>query len=187
MKRLFVAIKFCPDENTLREYNLLRSRLQFSQIRWVEPDKFHLTLKFIGNISDEKIPNITDVINNTLKSFDPFHIQLGNLGIFGSTYQPRVIWLGINDKSSINKLGIAILSGFDKAGFGYDRQNFVPHISLGRISKVVDKTLFNKQLDKSRSVFKQTMYVNKVFLIESVLQTKGSIYTDIYTCPLTLL
>jgi len=117
MKRLFVAVKFYPDKKFIREYKLLRSKMEFSRIRWVEPDKFHITLKFIGDTSGDSLPDVIAVIKNAAKHFDPFYIEVGKLGVFGSNYNPRIIWLGINNQNRIKRLGEAMLLGFENAGY----------------------------------------------------------------------
>ena len=88
MKRLFVAIKLKPDENFLRIYYFLKQNLKHDLIRWVEPDKLHLTLKFLGETPNEKIPQIKQLLSDFVKDKKRFEIIFDKVGIFGSSYNP---------------------------------------------------------------------------------------------------
>ncbi|MBC8320045.1 MAG: RNA 2',3'-cyclic phosphodiesterase [Bacteroidetes bacterium] len=184
MKRLFVAIKIIPDENSLRVYHSLKQALIFDKIRWVDPDNFHITLKFFGNTTEERIPDISNVVQNTVELFKPLNIELKNAGIFGSSYKPRVIWFGIAENKQLTELGINLLNNLNDAGFPKDRQNFVPHLTIGRITKITDKQLFMKEIEKVKNVFFQKSKIDKVILFESILSTHGPTYKVINSFPL---
>ena len=72
-----------------------------------------------------------------LKNHKSFTIDFNRTGIFGSRYTPRVLWLGMqNTPQELYDLEEDLLTTFDNIGYLRDRQNFVPHITLGRIKKV---------------------------------------------------
>ncbi len=179
MKRLFLAIKVIPDHNLLKIYHAMQQSFRYDKIRWVDPINFHLTLKFFGNTSEEKIPIISEVVQNVLKPYDPLNLVLENCGVFGSRYKPRVIWLGIANNNQLKNLGIELLNDLHDAGFIKDRQNFVPHITVGRITKIIDKRLFNEEMSKIKDVFIQNNIVDKIILFESSLSPKGAQYNII--------
>lgn len=176
MKRLFIAIKLVPDFNLLKIYYSLRRATKYDKIRWVDPENFHLTLKFLGNTPEDKIDLISEVISSTVESYGKFDFDLKNTGIFGSSYKPRVIWFGIHDAEQIKSLGMELIKKLDVAGFSKDRQNFVTHLTIGRITRIVDKQIFNREIEKVREVFLQHIIVDKVILYESILSSKGPTY-----------
>ncbi len=184
MKRLFLAIKVIPDHNLLKIYHAMQQSFRYDKIRWVDPINFHLTLKFFGNTSEEKIPVISEVVQNVLKPYDPLNLELENYGVFGSRYKPRVIWLGIANNNQLKNLGIELLNDLHDAGFVKDRQNFVPHITVGRITKILDKRLFNEEMSKVKDVFLQQIVFDKIILFESVLSSTGPQYNVIKSFPL---
>ncbi len=187
MKRLFIATKFKPDDNTLRIYNSMRSVLGYNKIKWVEPDNFHLTFKYIGNTFEEKIPVIIDVIKNTVENYQDIKLELNKVGIFGSRYNPRVIWFGISANMQLENLGLDLIHNLDVAGFSKDAQNFVPHITVARINKITDKQLFNRDIEKVKDVFLQHIIVDKIVLLESILSPKGPRYDEIFSSSLSSL
>jgi len=176
MKRLFIAIKIIPDENMLKQYYSLREALSDNKIVWVEPDKFHLTLKFLGDTSQDSINIVNNIIIDTLESKRSFDIEFKNTGIFGSKYDPRVIWFGISENHEFLKLGNDLLNNLHDGGFKRDRQNFVPHLTIGRIKRIEDKMFFNRMISNFRNVYLQRFTINKVILYESILRKEGPVY-----------
>ena len=181
MKRLFVAIHVHPEEQFLRHYYSLKKELSYEKIKWVDPDNLHLTLKFLGATEEEKIP----IINNTLyalaKNYAPLSFTIENTGIFGSRYNPRVLWFGISNGKQLMHLGQEILNSLNDAGFPRDRQNFVPHLTIGRIKKIANKRLFQKIIDRHKTIFLQEVSVRQMVLYESVLHSTGPIYYPVKT------
>ena len=176
MKRLFIAIRIIPDQNMLDQYNSLKESLNAHNIRWVEPDKFHITLKFLGDTSDEVISDVNKVIIDTFVSKRSFNIELIKTGIFGSRYDPRVIWFGIDNCQPLTDIATELIDNLHNAGFNKDRQNFVPHLTVGRINKISDKKSFNAVIEKFRNSYLQKYEINEVLLMESVLSRKGPTY-----------
>lgn len=184
MKRIFLAIKLIPDENLLRLYYSLLQSLRYDKIRWVDPANFHLTLKFFGSTPEEKIPVISKVAASTVKPYGGLTLKIENAGVFGSSYKPRVIWFGIAENKQLQRLGRELLDNLDDVGFLKDRQNFVPHITVGRISKITDKHLFNNEMKKAKNVFLQQTTVDRLVLFESVLSSGGPIYKELDSFPM---
>lgn len=179
MKRLFIAIKIKPDDNMLKQYYALRQALNRSSIKWVEPENFHLTLKFLGDTYEEGISVVNKVIDTVVRSKRSFDFEITNTGIFGSKYNPRVIWFGIHDNGRISSLGNEIIDKLDEVGFERDRQNFVPHLTVGRIKKIDDKEIFNRVIMNFKKVYLQKTKVKQVLLFESILRREGPVYNII--------
>ncbi|HEY9114935.1 MAG TPA: RNA 2',3'-cyclic phosphodiesterase [Bacteroidales bacterium] len=179
MKRLFAAIKVTPDENFLKIYYGLIKELHFAKVNWVKPENMHLTLKFFGETSEEKVEQINQVIEESLENFAPFIIHLKETGIFGSSYNPKVIWFGVGNAEILKKMAENLLISLDENGFLRDRQNFVPHLTVGRIKDVKHKQLFQSAVDKYKGSFIQEILVDSIILFESVLTPKGPQYKKI--------
>ncbi len=176
MKRLFVAVKIVPDENFLKSYVALRHALQLEKISWVKPDNFHLTLKFLGKTPEEKLPAIRSALQQVAEQTEAFSMKMTGTGIFGSAYKPRVLWFGVENDMAIHQLGETVLNTLDKAGFPRDRQNFVPHLTVGRINKIEHKKIFQEAIAAHRHDFLQEFPVGKIILYESMLKPSGVVY-----------
>ncbi len=182
-KRLFLAIKFTAENLLIKTFDQLRSELRYEQIKWVNLDNLHLTLKFFGETAVHDIDQIVDAIMQVSNAQNCFKVNLENLGIFGSSYQPKVIWAGISKSDDLIKLEQALMIVLEEIGFKNDRQNFIPHLSLGRIKKLNDKKRFQKIVDKHKESFFQESKVDKILLFDSVLSPKGAIHSIVHEFP----
>ncbi|MFZ4739922.1 MAG: RNA 2',3'-cyclic phosphodiesterase [Bacteroidales bacterium] len=179
MKRIFLAIKIPPNENFNKLFYNLRFDLKNDNIKWVDSNNLHLTLKFFGETEEVKIDEISLFIRNIISNTASFSFEISNLGIFGSSYQPKIVWLGITKNNELINLAETVLNNLKTIGFQRDRQNFVPHLTLGRINYLTDKEQFNKIIKKNNFSEIQTVNVNEIFLFESILRKEGPLYNII--------
>jgi RNA 2',3'-cyclic 3'-phosphodiesterase len=185
MKRLFAAIKINPSPEFVRVLNLLSGELRHERIKWVEPGNIHITLKFFGETDEIQIPVINKALQAAAGQSAGFTMKINRTGIFGSRYDPRVIWFGIDPEPLLERLASNTLSELQKAGWEPDRQNFVAHLTIGRIKELKDKALFQKVIDKYRDVSIQEQEVSEFILYESILQREGPIYVKLASFSLS--
>ncbi len=179
MKRLFAAIKVHPDEHFLMLYNDLKDSLRREKIKWVEEENIHITLKFFGETPESSIDLICETLEDVALEHNPFEIRLQNTGMFGSRYNPRVIWFGMEQNPALESLAENVIKQLEKAGFEHDGQRFRAHLTVGRIKFINDKRNFQKTLDRMKDTFIQTVAVDEFNLYESVLRPQGPEYTVI--------
>jgi RNA 2',3'-cyclic 3'-phosphodiesterase len=184
MKRLFTAVKIHPSPEFLNTYNSLRSGLHFAWITWVKPESIHVTLKFFGETEEKLIPAISEVLWEVAGRHQPFTSELVNVGIFGSSYDPKVIWFGMEKAEPLKELGADVLKALESIGWERDRQNFVPHLTIGRIKNVPDKHLFQTIIDMHKKTRMQEVRVTEFHLYESILTREGPIYKVLDTFKL---
>jgi len=185
MKRLFVAVKIHPSPELIKTYNSLRSGLKFCHITWVKPESIHVTLKFFGETEEKRIPEISRVLKEVALRHQTFTSELVNVGIFGSSYSPKVIWFGIEKAEPLKKLGMDVLRSLESIGWEPYRQNFVPHLTIGRIKEIPDKQLFQKMIDEHKKTRMQEFSVREFYLYESILNRDGAIYKVLETYKLS--
>ena len=176
MKRLFAAVKIKPGEEVLAQYYQLRKKLQHDRIKWVEPGNFHLTLKFFGETDETEIKKINSIFYELATQFSPFNIKISKTGIFGSRYSPRVIWFGLNEEEELKQLGNTVLHVCDKNGYPKGRQNFVPHLTIGRIKSVVNLQTLQAAIKDSAQFDSESIPVTEITLYESILKPGGPVY-----------
>ena len=176
MKRLFAAIKINPSESFYQTYYSLKTVLRNDKIKWVDINNIHITLKFFGETQEERVPEINERLNAIAALHSNFTLDIRDIGIFGSSYKPRVIWFGIEKNERLLNLAKDVLSGMDEIGFKHDRQNFVPHLTIGRIKFIDDKKHFQQVIDKYKSQEIQQQDVPGFKLYESILRPKGPEY-----------
>ncbi len=174
MKRLFIAIKITPTSEYLNLYNSLKRKLRFDMISWIEPNMVHLTLKFFGSTPEGKIMSICRCLENVSQSNNSFDINISNIGIFGSKYLPKVIWLGIDNTKEIINIHSSLINEISKLNYAADKGNFVPHLTIGRIKKIEDIDWFWKSINSLQEKHIQTSKVERLILYESILSNKGA-------------
>ena len=182
MKRLFLAIPIKTADNSFVPLidGLKRQLAHEKRINWVRPQNIHLTLKFIGDTPNEDIPKIIETVEEMLKNHKSFTMDFNRTGIFGSRYAPRVLWMGMKETpQELYNLEEDTLTAFDKLGYLRDRQNFVPHITLGRIKELCEKQYFQKIVSsiEQKSYIKQE--VNEIILFQSILRPEGATYKEL--------
>ena len=95
--RLFIAIRL----QLSQEYNSLRNELQrrtpYDYITWVANDLSHLTLRFIGKTHSSQVKPIAEALQNIAANTPELDLEINKLGVFGSHYAPKVLWLGISN------------------------------------------------------------------------------------------
>lgn len=186
MKRLFIAIKIQPDPELIELLHSLKRNLIHDRINWVNIKQLHLTLKFIGETEEKSVVAIQQAMIEALKGFQPISLLFDKTGIFGSTYDPRVIWIGSKQANpEIIRLGESVIQHLDRVGFKSDRQNFVPHLTLGRIRSIEDKANFQSILKSIPDMAFQKTEVNEIILFESILRREGPLYKELFKVPLT--
>jgi len=184
MKRLFAAVKIQPDNAFRVQFHHLQRQLQHERIKWVEEQNIHITLKFFGETPEEKIPAIKRVLDKVAEDTRSFSISLGGLGIFGSSYDPRVIWVGVEPFTELSALMKTLREKMGIIGFEPDRQNLVPHLTLGRIKFLNNKTLFQQAIDQNRKISSQEIKIDCLILFESILKKEGPEYRTLHTFQL---
>jgi len=183
MKRLFAALKIHPDAEFLTKYHEFKYALRHEQIKWVEDQNIHITLKFFGETEERKIPEICSVLKNRASTTSSIALQLTGLGIFGSSYAPKVIWVGIEPYAELSAIMKKIHCDLKIIGFESDRQNLIPHLTLARIKFIRDKIIFNRTLDQYKTISSSTICIAEAVLFESILRREGPEYNALEKFP----
>lgn len=181
MKRIFAAVKIHPNEVLMDVHEALKSACKYDRITWVNPDNMHITLKFFGETEEERIPAIKNQLQKLVSGHYAFDLHLKGIGVFGSKYKPRVVWIGMDPNPDLVNLGQNILDEMESLGFMKDRQNFVPHLTLGRIKFVDDKNRFFELIQSYGDTPISTEKVYEVVLYESLLSQSGPKYYPLDT------
>lgn len=173
--RLFVAVEIEP---AIRErINEFVSGLhaKISEARWVRAEGLHITLKFLGNVADER----RAVIENALGSVRERAVTLSlkGFGAFPNSKSPRVLWVGIEAGPELERLASAVDQQTGSVGFPCEKRAFSPHVTLARFNQRPRGNL-GPLLSDSQPTF-GTMTANEFHLYESKLSPQGSRYTKL--------
>ena len=170
----------------LRRVSVFQENLNEDNINWIRTDHYHLTLKFLGKTSSEKMERMVEKLIRILQEEPAFRLKLSKFGLFGSRYSPRVIWVGVEPELQIGELADKISKEMESFGYKNDRQNFVPHLTVARIRKLKNRAHFQLVFSKlGSSVFLEQL-IHEVVLFESKLSSHGAEYNEIAKFPLKI-
>ncbi len=177
--RCFIAIEVpdCIQQVFEETQNALKSSI--SKASWTRFGNFHLTLKFLGDVKQDRISEICDTIENVSKKHETFTLDFGGIGAFPNMLRPRVLWIGLSHgKADTTELARAINSELAHLGFKYDSR-FHPHVTLTRLRKHVNLERLKSLFQKYQTLQDALMTVDEVTLVKSDLHPSGAVYTPI--------
>ncbi len=173
--RLFIAISL--NSQLQQELTELQEKFRaLKGIRWVKPQNIHLTLNFLGEVDEQRIPLIKEAMQRAVPGTSPFLISFGGLGVFPNLKAPRVIWLGLSPEKEVIVLQQKLEKELAKIGFSVEKRKFHPHLTLGRVKRGFIKKI-GEEGDTSLS---SKLRVDKIGLIQSKLTPEGPIYSVVY-------
>lgn len=114
----------------------LRKAAPACQPSWSRVENIHLTVKFFGNVDESRVHLISSAADKVVREFRPFEISIGQTGAFPKPSQPRVLWIGVNDRSGkLAKLQQLFEEECAAVGFEKEERVFRPHLTIARIRK----------------------------------------------------
>ena len=169
-KKLFPKIKDLQKEFETTNAN----------IKYVEIENIHFTLKFFGNINEKTIDEISIAIENVLKEYEPMDIAIEGTGSFPSDDFIKVIWIGIKENPTLIDLMKKLDGEFKKLGFKKEK-NYSPHLTIGRMRSPKNKKEVKEKIATFKNIEIGKMNIAKISLKKSELTPKGPIYSDLKT------
>jgi 2'-5' RNA ligase len=182
--RAFVGIRIDPE--VTRRIREAQARLEkpLKRIRWVKDKSLHLTLKFLGEIPEERVAAAGDALERATRGRESFVFGCRGLGVFPDIRRPRVLWVGLEGKWLV-PLAAAVDERLEAVGFARERREFKPHLTLGRWREFDGRTdLLRQQLEGWKDHDFGVSPVNEVIFFQSVLKPDGAIYTPLRIFPL---
>jgi len=173
MIRTFISIEF-PEKikNEVQRIQLILKNLNFLG-SFTKSENLHLTLKFLGEISEEQLDEIKTRLNKIV--FKPLKLHLGQVGSFNFKNNPRIVWIAVLGES-IFKLQASIDEALE--GIFQKENQFMSHLTIARIKHLSDKESL-KKLISNLSVDASEFIISSFFLKKSELKKDGPIYTTL--------
>lgn len=176
--RVFLALNLSGEEKEIlkQDQDAVKQKLGSIKVKWEEPAKFHLTLRFLGDIQEEKINPLFETLDRLKFDFEELVYETGSIGFFPNSKYPNVVFGGLNEISgSTNQLVELIDRIILNFGVKPDKR-FIPHITLGRFSR--DKRVrINEEI--KHTLIKQVITFDSFYIMKSTLTPKGSVYETI--------
>ena len=152
-------------------------------VKWVDPESIHLTLKFLGSVSGETIPEIVEAMSLVAQPVSPFTLQIGGAGAFPNWQRPQIVWVGVGgEMGRLTTLQRELEAALSPLGFPPESRPFSPHLTLGRLRERVtpeDRRRFGLWAQSVKFEASLSFEVNAVRLMKSQLTSSGPIYSEL--------
>lgn len=183
--RTFIAIELSPEVKRPL-VRLLRDGLpRAKDVRWVTEQQLHLTLKFLGDISDDQLARVCQVAQEASRTVVPFSLQIHGLGVFPAPRNPRVLWCGVNDPESGCRRWVEAADPLlTELNIKPETRAYTPHITLGRSRSTIGANALRDVLESTELPTTDEMLVEQITVFESQLRPGGAVYKPLATIPL---
>jgi 2'-5' RNA ligase len=178
--RSFLAIEVPTTIRRMMETLQKDLKSSDADVKWVNPDKVHLTLKFFGNIEESQVDSIMSSILQPVRSTQPFHLKVSGTGAFPNPKNPRVVWIGLTEgKEALRHFQEQLESALKGIGFPAEDRSFHPHLTLGRVKSSRGRGALSAKIEQHREDELGEFEVEKVVLFKSDLKPGGPVYTPL--------
>lgn len=180
--RCFVAIDLTTDVRAaiVRAQTRVRTAAVHADVRWLDPTQFHLTLKFLGAVADERVPALSAALETAVAGTSHVALAAAGLGAFPSLARPRVLWAGIT--TGVPQLA-ALAGAIDRAlgplGFPPEARPFRGHLTIGRVRSPRGGAELVAALRAAGAPHLGTWTAPEVVLYESRLRATGAVYVPV--------
>ena len=150
-----------------------------ADVKWVEQQNLHLTVKFMGDVDRTKINDLVQAVKMAVADCGPISLELRGTGFFPHSRQPRVIWVGVRGEvDKFRRLHHLVEKSLIALGIPSESKVFSPHLTVGRVRspKGVGDLVHNLESTQELNCFGR-LDVTTIELMASELTLKGPVYS----------
>lgn len=171
--RIFIAARIPKEIRLEIKIYIDQIKPRLEGVRWEHDDRYHITLKFLGETDSSKLSDIEKVLRELVKDYSPFRLSISGLEALPNFKNPRVIVIELDKNDDLFKFQSEIEGSLYRIGFAKEERPFKSHITVGRVK------LRPRISGILNSPDKITFTVSEIAIINSVLGKEGSRYNDI--------
>jgi len=184
--RTFIAVAVSDGVRTRIADLIGHLRTSGAKTSWTKPANMHLTLKFLGDTSETRIPDVCRAVSGAVERIAPFQLALTGAGAFPNDRRPRTVWIGAEQGSrEICELAEMIETALHAGGFPREHRRFKPHLTIGRVRGGGPAQIELGRLIGSHTEFEAgTSPIDEVLVFASHLASSGPTYQVLGRAPL---
>jgi 2'-5' RNA ligase len=173
--RLFIALNL-PKKERDRIYRASKILRECQlPVRWIEPEHFHVTLKFLGEVTDDRMEGVQEALRSVAMSTAHLDLSVEGFGAFPTIRRPEEIWVGIEPSPALRCLKQDVEWALMACGFERETRAFHPHLTLGRANGQDGAGAFRGLDDKAASlVYQGQVKVRRLDLMRTQLSKGGA-------------
>jgi len=177
--RTFIALPLKVNNHFLLAREEMVQRLANERISWVDPGRYHVTIRFLGDTPPEELEMLRQSMRDRISVPGKTRVQLNHVGSFGPRKKPRVIWLGFEDSHFFESWRDEVDKALEDCGIMPDRQAFRAHLTLGRIRALKDLKGFYEVIESMKDRFSGEILSDRLVYYKSDLGSGGPVYTPL--------
>ena len=177
--RLFIAVELGSAVRRQVEEIQALLRSATTDVSWVRPENFHLTLKFLGSTPSEQVDPIEQALSRAVTRVRPFEVELRGVGAFPSPSRARVVWVGLVPERPLVQLAGNLEDELARLGFAREARAFTAHVTLGRRRNPRRDDTLQKKLAELAGAGGARAGVSEAVLMQSQLRPGGPIYAPV--------
>lgn len=181
--RSFIALEINEEVRANLKELLTALRQTSAAVKWVEPENLHLTLKFLGEVPEEQIADITTALQGVAQSVAAFEFTVQGAGGFPDLHRPRVLWVGVKAIPPLMQLQQLVETAMERLGFAKEGRAYHPHITIGRVKAPTEISKVVAVMNKHKDTVFGTVTPTHLTLFRSDLSWEGPTYTPLAQLP----
>jgi len=132
--RAFVAIEISSEIRAKARRLIAELAETTANVKWVDPESLHFTLKFLGNVPLLDMPEVCSAVTSAVQHLPPFDLLARGAGAFPTPDRPRTLWLGVNEGTDeMCQVHEAVERALSGSGYRSEQRRFRPHLTIGRV------------------------------------------------------
>src|SRR5262245_41208000 len=183
--RTFIAIDVSPAVH--RQLVSLQDEFRAvdDDVKWVEPENLHLTLKFLGDVDETDLYAVCKTTAQAVADVPGFSMELSGVGAFPNAGRPRVIWAGVTQGArEVTHIHDMLDRRFVADGYPREDRHFTPHLTLGRVRHQKRTPNLASALNRLSSWEGGVTSVYEILIMASQLSPNGPTHTIMGRGPL---
>lgn len=185
--RAFIAVEISREirGELIRIQTELKNSLR-GDISWVQPENIHLTLRFLGQVTDKQMAEIKVIVASIAKKIQQFNLDLGVIGAFPDISSPRILWVGINfGFNQLNEINAELEDKLETINFAVGEKYFHPHLTIARVRSLEGENNIAEITQKIRPKQLLPVTIDKLIIFQSELTHQGIKYTGLFEANLS--
>jgi len=183
--RTFIAIKLDGSLHGLIEKLINKLASSKAGVKWVVPQNIHVTLKFLGNVEESRLPDVYAACERAAAGSEPMELEIRTMGCFPGLNRPRVVWVGIEKgQEAVKQLQKKVEQELAIIGFPKEDRKFQAHLTIGRVKDQKATGGLRNLIEEEQNVFIGSMRAEKFSVMKSRTLPAGPVYEELMAVPL---
>ena len=180
--RAFVAIDLPAEIHAALAREQSAFRAVAPDAKWTRAEGIHLTLKFLGHISDDQVSLVAQALTS-LGRFEAFSIEVVGFGFFPDAHRPGVFWAGVEAPPALAQLASSVENALEPLGFAREARRFSPHLTLARFKTPRVQPALTARVSEGQQTTMGRFECSEFFLLASKLTRSGAEYRKVARFP----